>query len=877
MTLETGKLICVTEGSKKKKRTVIKLECQNVKKTKTVQVDINNDWFSQDLQNKQKQSLQSLNGVTVEFKRNDNNDPYQIWEVGQQWDREEPEKVEAVKALQRVRPQEQPKRVRGDRFHNPYNFVPALPRDQVTGELGDRSPVGHGRYLPDYWSGRISVKLTAVTPLLIPDAAEMTDNDGHKTYPIRLGVDGKPYLPPTSIKGMLRSTYEAVTNSRLSVFEKDHENRLAYRMPTDMGLQMVPVRIEHDGDGKKIIRRFPGASEIDGDGTPNPKPENLMYAAWLPRYQGGKISNEIRYADGTLPEHKHEVEVWLEKFQHWRWDKKQKSHIKDFQYWRVREISRSGEPLGKQPRDTPKTEKSNHSSHHESLIEFKQAHGFVCITNSNIDRKHDERVFFGSSDEDVAPLSEQEVKALEKQWDNLITDYQEIHKDEICKQHKASPPVLKNSVWSRHIKGTGFTLATDERDLKVGTLCYARVEKKNGKCKILGLYPVIIAKELFSLDPQSLLPKELRPATRLEELSPADRVFGWVRQKEGGGSGGAYKGNLRVHSVQCPDLPKDKLIYEFGDLGFPLNILGQPKPQQAKFYVAKAWDDATKDQVGEPLPKNTEKKDSYAQGQFLRGRKVYPHHAHLPPQYWDNPLEDRTQTNQSGYFQEYRRPRLEEPDPKKPKRKDAQPQYCEQHCEQRDDQNRSIKAWVKPNITFSFDIDVINLSNVELGALLWLLSLPPEHYHRLGGGKPFGFGSIRLDIDWDKTDLCQGKGWQQYYHSLVPELNPNPKIAETTIKQFQEVFKTAYGDGKAFNDIPLIQAFCHSAKGFEDKLPIHYPRARQQGQTESVPPHPEGKAFEWFVANERTGKQGGPKVALPPLWEETGLPILPSK
>lgn len=139
-------------------------------------------------------------------------------EKGQPWDREE--EVEKVSLPQRTQPQEQPRRVQGDRFHNPYNFVPALPRKTDDPELGDHKPVGHGRYLPDHWSGRIAVKLTTVTPLLIPDAAEMTEDNDHKTYPVRLGADGKPYLPPTSIKGMLRSAYEAVTNSRLSVFEK---------------------------------------------------------------------------------------------------------------------------------------------------------------------------------------------------------------------------------------------------------------------------------------------------------------------------------------------------------------------------------------------------------------------------------------------------------------------------------------------------------------------------------------------------------------------------------------------------------------------------------------------------------------------------------
>ncbi|WP_201766611.1 hypothetical protein [Picosynechococcus sp. NKBG15041c] len=86
---------------------------------------------------------------------------------------------------ERQGPTETAQNANPNNFHNPYNFVPALPRDEVKEELGDRPPVGHGRYLADHWSGRISVKLTTVTPLLIPDAAEMTNNEkDHKTYPL---------------------------------------------------------------------------------------------------------------------------------------------------------------------------------------------------------------------------------------------------------------------------------------------------------------------------------------------------------------------------------------------------------------------------------------------------------------------------------------------------------------------------------------------------------------------------------------------------------------------------------------------------------------------------------------------------------------------
>ena len=815
--MATGKLVVINNK-------ILLVQFTN-SKGKQVSFNIKESELSASLTKKKKTSLAQLNGLEVEFEQVAGQTK-QIREKGTLF--QAPQSSTVTTSASSRLPQTVPM---GD-FHNPYNFVPALKRNSEVvqkSELGDHFPVDHGSYQDSYWSGKISVTLTTVTPLLIPDAAKATGED-HKTYPIRVGLDGKPYLPPTSIKGMLRSAYEAVTNSRLSVFAK-HEDRLAYRMPTTLGLQMVPARIEEDENGVKNIRLYSGTSQISNNGTPTP---NLMYAAWLPRYERGQISrNAVKYSNGELPQHKQEVEAWIEKFQHYRWDKKQNQHIPDFHYWRVREIAFTGETLGNQPQST--SDKDRHSCH-KPLGEIKKIHGFVCLTNANIDKKHDERVFFDSGSQVITCRL---TEMLEKQWKELITNYQEIHEDEICKKHKQSPPALNNSVWSRHIKGINYTLATQERDLGPGTLCYARVNKRNnGDYEILGLYPVIIARELYNISPLILVPEELRPATNMESLSPADRVFGWVNQN----GQGSYKGNLRISAVECESA---NAVENFAGDGLPLAILGQPKPQQARFYVAK-------DNQGTPLNQGISKQEGYQVNYGLRGRKVYPHHANLPAEYWENPLEDRTQNAQNGHFQEYRRP--------------------QKNGKERDDQNRSIKGWVKPDVTFNFEIDVTNLSEVELGGILWLLSLPEGCYHRLGGGKPLGFGSVKLAINWEATDLRTGKDWRKFYSCLEDIPNSNLKEAEASIDKFKDALVKVYGDGQSFEEVLFIKAFCRGAQGFDDNKPIHYPRKRQKQGQNPVPPHPEGKAFEWFVANEKVGNSGGPKVSLPALWDEHGLP-----
>jgi len=812
MTVETGKLLCLTEGSKKKKRQVIYLECQNVKKTKLVKVPITDDWLSNALLEQQQRSLDSLNNVDVEFQRNDNNDPFQIWEQGQQWDRVKAEVL--TPAVTRSKPKNYPKVVSPDKFHNPYNFVPALPRDGVEGQLGDRKPVGHGRYLPNHWTGRIAVKLTTVTPLLIPDAAEMTgDDNGHKTFPVRIGADGKPYLPPTSIKGMLRSAYEAVTNSRLSVFE-DHDELLAYRLPATEGLTMVPARIE---SGQVCL--YPGTSTISSDGRPgNGDP---MYAAWLRRWDRSTTmlyAHAITFSGSTkLPDHQQRVEFWAEKF----------TRGTTFQYWKVRKVVPYGGRLGAPPTPTRSTGYGQHKPTGDPMRKFE---GYVCVTNKNITNKHDERIFFDAGSSPVKiPLSDQ----ICQRWSKLIESYQE---NDDFKNGLPCPAALGGTAgWSRQVTG-----GNSERNLVHGTLCYARVKINRSRFEIQDLYPVMISRGLYDLSPSEMIHPSLKPATAFNQLSPADRVFGWVNQKRKG----SYKGHLRVHSVTCH---REDAIDDFGDAAatVPLAILGQPKPEQVRFYGA---DDA----MGKPLEEGVDKAKGYKyKDQALRGRKVYPHHSGLPPSYWDTPTEDRTQKPSNGHYQEYRRP-------------------CKEEVENLDKQNRSIKGWVKPETEFELDIDVSNLSPVELGALLWLLVSPDIHYHRLGGGKPLGFGSVWLDINWEKTDLRLGADWNQFYRSLMPVSNQSANAAEC-IDEYKKAVVTAHGKGQRFERIPFIAAFCRCSKGFEDNAAVHYPRVTPN-------PTPEGEAFEWFVRNEQnTRDEDALRLALPKLAERSpsSLPLHP--
>ncbi len=574
-----------------------------------------------------------------------------------------------------------------------------------------------------------------------------------------------------------------------------------------------------------------------------------MYAAWLPRYFHGKIDRRAPcYSDGQLPSHGDPVRCWLQLVQHHRWDRRRRIHRPDFTYWKVLVIRQLDEQLPEAPPKFRFRERQNGRSWHEGLNDFRQVKGWVSISNANINRKHDERVFFFDSTEDrriVLPLTADCTKG----WQELIRNYQEIHTRDLeqrrqdnIKYSEFTGPEPGKTAWSRHIYDK-TSLNLDD-----GALCYVRLSPadRGQERSILGLYPVMISRKLHSSSPLDLIDGSLRPAEQIAELSPADRVFGWVRGKKGpkdGSTGaGAVRGQLRVGPVVCTS-DKDEASEVFAAPGVPLAILAEPKPQQGRFYVAKT-------PAGEAQDDGLSKvKAGYTKGKGLRGRKVYPHQS-LPKAHWDNPTEDRTRSMRNGHYQEYRRPISQGTD--------------------RDNQNHSILGWVKPGARFVFDLHVLNLSRVEFGALMWLLTLPEKHHLRYGGGKPLGFGSVHLTVE--SSGVTCGRNYAERFQSWESTARADDADVEAAIDAFKTAVARAYApENGSFEATSFIAAFLASCRGFDDQRPTHYPRATQDGQP--GPPNPEGESFRWFVANEK----GEHRYALGDLASDPGLPTLPQR
>ena len=369
----------------------------------------------------------------------------------------------------------------------------------------------------------------------------------------------------------------------------------------------------------------------------------------------------------------------------------------------------------------------------------------------------------------------------------------------------------------------------------------------------------------FEKSPVDLLPETLHPAQRLNDFSPADRLFGWVRGRAGetsgdGGRDRAYRGHLRIAPIICLSTDAIEPLTEGTDSnGLPLAILGQPKPQQARFYVAE-------DETGRaPADGRQETALGYDQpGASLRGRKVYPHQA-KPSRaesldaYWNATEAARTARGDSvgnGQPREYVR----------------QPKIAGKL--ERDSQNRSMRDWVRPGVTFATTIQVTNVSEAELGALLWLLSGEAGHL-RIGGGKPLGFGSVEARITG--VTLCKGAARRRAFEALFgapqgegtlqarEEDEPDRLTSSLAglIGTFKaELLKVSPQRVGSFEEIPFIKALKRAGLGHPGGLPTHYPRLERD-------PNPAGENYKWFGKNDRTRK-----VVLADLESDPGLPLL---
>lgn len=131
------------------------------------------------------------------------------------------------------------------RFHAPYNFIP------VTGKINNtETPKTSWESLAteaninvrhDYWasgthSGRIVCKLTLETPTVV--GCKQTGPDGSTKLVEQYHLNGKPAIPASSLRGMVSSVAEALSQSAMRVLDNQS---MSVRKPMDKAISSIGI------------------------------------------------------------------------------------------------------------------------------------------------------------------------------------------------------------------------------------------------------------------------------------------------------------------------------------------------------------------------------------------------------------------------------------------------------------------------------------------------------------------------------------------------------------------------------------------------------------------------------------------------------------
>lgn len=611
------------------------------------------------------------------------------------------------------------------RYFNPYNFLRNLTEKRPNHHvLGNCQPPPHDRYVG--LSGRITCKVDAITSLFVSDSHAVKEKSSHRTYRF-FQYCGQPVLPASSLRGMIRSVFEAVTNSCYVAFQKDEPYSLEYR--GSRAPKMIPARVvDLDGRGAHLeLLDCTVNSPVNISVGSTVVTAGAVLRAYPPCVFNQGTKQPFNQAQSQLPPGAYDgmrVAALV--------TRQPEKHRSDrFRAFYVTKV-------------VPKAQ-------HQSLTEDEQhvkVFGWLHLTGPNIENKHDERLFFRWDDKQPEPprLDEITLACLCECSSEVIKEYNH-HLKEYWERQQKKVVELGNQRWPNSTNGVPHpsTFVEKDRVMKIGDLVYVRHDKQG---VVTLLRSVSIPRIRYKYLRQDFLQEHLKHCQNYNELCPACRVFGWVREGAKGISTDdqtAYAGRVRFsHGKIKEEWQAEEEI--------TLAILSTPKPTTTSFYLVNP--------KGHPDPAVTYDTD----GARLRGRKVYRHHGQIS--------------------------------------------FAECKSNNKSDQNRTIKGVLNPRTTFTFAVDFENLAQLELGALLYALEMEEGMVHRLGFAKPLGFGSVKVTaekveiIDWEKRlqSITPNAGWQCKDRKKISELKHN--FINEMVMFYSDEFNKVLADLRALLGAP---------------------------------------------------------------------------
>lgn len=492
------------------------------------------------------------------------------------------------------------------RFLNPYNFVRYLenPAQEPTIDTPEKlllwrcPPPPHDRYVG--LTGRIACKVKAVTPLFISDSHAVKGKVGeHRTYRF-FQYDGQPALPASSLRGMVRSVFEAVTNSCFAIFQEDKPYPLEYRRSRSS--DMTPARVVELDEENACL-------ELLDCRLNNSKPpvarSGAVNGSYPPRVLNQRTGQTFKPDESKLP-------------------------IGACDGMRVAAlVTKKPIPHRSNRYRAFQAECIVPVDQHQLLIEdhrLEKVFGWLHLTGPNIENKHDERLFFRWDDKiEGIPQRENIPNQYLRECSSDVIDEYNYHLSEYWARLHRDIEELGDRRWPNSKEGVPHPSIFVEkgRQLRPGDLLYAQCDKQDN---ILMLRPVSMPRIRYTCSRQSILPSHLKKCQDDKKLCPACRVFGWVCDDplKSANERIAYAGRVRFSHGRIDGEPQTMEEIR-------LAILSTPKPTTTAFYLLNP-----DEQPDASVTYDTE-------GARLRGRKFYRHHPN-PAEYKSSDRSDQNRT-----------------------------------------------------------------------------------------------------------------------------------------------------------------------------------------------------------------------------------------
>lgn len=696
------------------------------------------------------------------------------------------------------------------KIHAAANRIPTLRTDQQLRrfpELQDREPLPLDHLSIRTWCGSLRFSITAKTPLVYGNVDKKT---GSISIPfITLGEESDtapkiPILPATMVKGMLSNAFERVTSSRLRVFG-NHSDPLTYRIDPATTQELIPALIQPSKNEATLLTgTHSRLATVSIPREKGPGSKKRTIPVMMPATLRTKPGDKTRLAPGMTDKHllamirptegRASRQIYFDAML---------VNNGNYAYWFIYALYKNDEDHTRVPIFDENALTGEDLG--ERLINQR---GYTYLTTdpedldkhrSTFEKKMSERVFFAESKSDSRiaeiPHGARNHPSPVDRYHLTIQSYVDNWRDELERDPETTrtPNRFIRQHQTKHSKPTTPFLA------------YAIVsEDQFGKATVDTIAPISVGRDAYALSPLTVARRtNVAPPQTLSELSPADRLFGFVAHcddmsqntEEKSSPAASFKGRISVTKVDYAG---------GGGLANPstlrLRPLLSPRPSSARRFLTRA--DGTNINCGYQQVKRSQYFS--AEPEQSLGATTYP-------------------VDRNSWVQIDRTNGFPEKALKKP-----------------DDSVKltsSVSSYLRAGTTFEVTLRFEALSTFELSWLLWLLNpanLVPrtevnrpaltakEHplgYLRLGTGKPLGLGVVQVELVKDgfeaiesSRDSTEGFTLSSVYRNLTGCLGTACSTTDSTRFEVSDEYL----------DTPWVKAFQRASFGYEDLREVRH-------------------------------------------------------